>query len=241
MNKAEKIIKNITKKLGIYVRYDSPASNEEFRRILLLKAHNIDTVFDIGANIGQYAVGLINSGFNYPIISIEPLPEEFIKLEKKSTIYSHWNVAPRCAIGEKSGDIKINVSKNSVSSSILKVLPSHLAGAPESEMTKTVDVKLLSFEDLRALHPSGNRLYLKIDVQGYEKQVINGINKSWDSIMGLELEISVKPLYEGQDWLLGDVLGYMQSSNFNLMSLTPGFTNPQTGEVLQYNGIFMRL
>jgi hypothetical protein len=47
-------------------------------------------------------------------------------------------------------------------------------------------------------------------------------------------------LYEGQNWLLPQVLEYMESKGFQLRSIMPAFTDHKTGNVLQCNGIFFK-
>ncbi|MDA8893893.1 hypothetical protein N9I93_00205 [Amylibacter sp.] len=71
-------------------------------------------------------------GFEGSIISFEPLPDAHILLQKAAASDALWTVAERMAIGDSEGDVTINVSKNSVSSSILPILNSHVEAANES-------------------------------------------------------------------------------------------------------------
>ena len=60
-------------------------TDELYRRITLIKHHNIDVILDIGANIGQYGSEMRNLGFKGEIISFEPMKKAFSKLEKNSS------------------------------------------------------------------------------------------------------------------------------------------------------------
>ena len=73
MNNFERITKNIFQKFGILIRKYNAATSEELRRLKLLQHHHVDLVFDIGANKGQYAKGIIDAGYKGKIISFEPL------------------------------------------------------------------------------------------------------------------------------------------------------------------------
>jgi len=85
-----------------------------------------------------------------------------------------------------------------------------------------------------------SKLFLKIDVQGYEYEVLKGATDILQNTIGIEIEMSMIELYENQKWLFSDVMDFMKNNGFSLYSLTPAFTNKQTGRVLQYNGIFFK-
>src|SRR3954469_9966460 len=133
MNNFERITKGIFQKFGILIRKYNPHTSEDLRRIKLLEHNQIDLVFDIGANQGQYALGIMSAGYTKRIISFEPLSEVYKQLMANNKGYSNWTLAPRCAVGEKKEEIEINISANSVSSTLLNMLDTHFEGAPESK------------------------------------------------------------------------------------------------------------
>src|ERR1043166_7723997 len=116
MNAFERITKNIFQSFGILIRKYNPATSEELRRIRLFEHYGIDLVFDIGANKGQYATGIMDAGYKGRIVSFEPLSAVHAVIVSESKGKSNWEVAPRCAIGAKKEEIEINISANSVSS-----------------------------------------------------------------------------------------------------------------------------
>ncbi|REO49609.1 FkbM family methyltransferase, partial [Mycobacterium tuberculosis] len=80
----------------------------------------------------------------------------------------------------------------------------------------------------------------KIDVQGFEKQVIAGGDSTvHDRCVGMQLELSFQPLYEG-GMLIREALDLVDSLGFTLSGLQPGFTDPRNGRMLQADGIFFR-
>lgn len=241
MNNVERITKKIFQNFGILIRKYNAATSEDLRRIKLLQHYNIDLVFDIGANKGQYATGIIDAGYTNQIVSFEPLTSAYGIIENESKKYKNWTVAPRCAIGSKNEEIEINISANSVSSTLLNMLDSHYEGAPDSKIIGKEKVQVYPLDELGATYSqSAKNIFLKIDVQGFEQEVLKGAQTMIDKAKGIEMEISLIPLYEKQDWLLPQILEYMDKKGFQLTSIVPAFTDNITGLVLQCNGIFFR-
>jgi len=237
----ERIVKKIFQNFGILIRKYNPATSEELRRIKLLEYYNIDLVFDIGANKGQYATGIIDAGYKNKIVSFEPLSSVYDGIEKESKKYLNWTVAPKCAIGAKKEEIEINISANSVSSTLLNMLDAHINGAPESKIIGKEKVQVYPLDEIGANYAtSAKNIFIKIDVQGFEQEVLKGAESIIGKAKGIEIEISLVPLYENQNWLLPQILEYMTKKGFTLTSIVPAFTDHETGKVLQCNGIFFR-
>ena len=242
MKTTERVIKNLFQKFGILVRYYSPASSEDARRVILLKNFNVDTVLDVGANQGQYALDILYSGYKGKIISFEPLSKAYnILIKEQKKFVNNWIIAPQCAIGAENKEIEINISENLVSSSILNIMDMHIEGASDSRFVGKEKVNLYTLDHLAGqyINPQ-DKLFLKIDVQGYESEVLKGAASILQNTIGIEIEMSMIELYENQKWLFPDIMDYMKQQGFSLYSLTPAFTNNQTGRVLQYNGIFFK-
>ncbi|MGZ4048695.1 MAG: FkbM family methyltransferase, partial [Bacteroidia bacterium] len=150
-------------------------------------------------------------------------------------------VAKRCAIGAKKEEIEINISANSVSSTLLNMLDSHIEGAPESKIIGKEKVQVYPLDEIGLDYTANAKnIFLKIDVQGFEQEVLKGAQLMIDKAKGIEMEISLIPLYENQNWLLPQVLEYMTAKGFVMTSIVPAFTDNKTGKVLQCNGIFFK-
>ena len=91
------------------------------RRRKLMERLGINLVLDVGANNGGYASELRRSGYRGRIWSYEPLSEAFAELSKSAARDDLWKTV-NCACGAKAGSARINVAKNSVSSSLLPML-----------------------------------------------------------------------------------------------------------------------
>jgi FkbM family methyltransferase len=183
----------------------------------------------------------MDAGYKNKIVSFEPLTSAYSEISSLSKGYNNWTVAQRCAIGSSRQEIEINISANSVSSTLLNMLDTHIEGAPESKIIGKEKVTVYPLDEIgEQFVGSAKKIFLKIDVQGFEQEVLKGAQKMLDQASGVEMEISLVPLYQDQNWLLAEILQYMKEKGFTLVSIVPAFTDHKTGKVLQCNGIFFR-
>ena len=199
---------------------------------------DIDTVLDVGANIGQYGSGIRASGFRGRIVSCEPLSDAFAQLQHRAMRSPIWT-ALNTAVGATSGTIAVNVSANSYSSSVLPVTNAHLSAAPKSRVVGSAQAPLTTVQQLVATHHiKPERTLLKIDTQGYEAAVLDGAGDALTEFAAVQLELSFVKLYEGQA-LFYELDARLRNSEFELFSLEPGFRDPATGRMLQCDGLFV--
>jgi FkbM family methyltransferase len=221
------------------IRYN-PQKTHEAALARLLAVREIDTVLDIGANEGQYATMVRRAGFREKIISFEPLAEAHSKLRQAAAHDPLWTVAPRTALGDHEGTLLMHVAANSASSSALPMLDAHLQAAPESAYIGCVTVPVSRLDTVADdMHVDGQNLFLKIDVQGFESKVLDGAPRLLDRIRGVQLELSLVPLYEGETLFLSQV-DCLARKDFELWGLMPSFIDKKTGRTLQVDGIFFR-
>jgi FkbM family methyltransferase len=206
----------------------------------LLTFYEIDLVLDVGANVGQYGQGLFELGYQGFVLSFEPLSAAYESLCLAQQRYADWDVADRCALGDRDGEIEINISENSESSSILDILPAHVDAARRSAYIGSEVVPLRRLDGLvRDRLTTCNAPFLKIDAQGYEDRVLQGASAILPQIQGLYLEMSLVPLY-GDQLLFDDTLKLVKDLGFSLHYLHPGFADYRTGRLLQVMGTFFR-
>lgn len=112
------LVKRLGRTFGIELSRYIPGGSPTAILGKLFELNNVDLVLDVGANTGQFARHAREAGYIGRIISFEPLPDAHAELQRWSESDSLWMVAPRMAIGNHDGEAHINVSRNSVSSSI---------------------------------------------------------------------------------------------------------------------------
>jgi len=214
-----------------------PGRNPAHRRNLILQSLAAELVIDVGANTGQYGLELRDYGFQGDILSFEPLEDAFSELQKRVAKDHRWE-ARQTAVGDRSGTIDFHVAGNSVSSSALKMLSRHEQVVPQSATIRTVTVPVGQLDSLINV-PDSRRSFLKIDTQGYEARVLDGATEALAQFDGIEMELTLTPLYAGQS-LMPELVARLASTGFRLASLSSGFCDHRTGEVLQVDGIFLR-
>ena len=214
--------------------------NNSYRLVLAFKEKKINYIFDIGANEGQFTKDIRFYGYKNEIISFEPLKLEFEKLKSNSQNDDNWSVYKRCAIGNKNNEIEINVSENSVSSSVLQINKEHCDVSPDSRFIDKQTVKQKKLDDIyEELNKREKNCFLKIDVQVYEEQVLEGAKNVISEFKGLLVEVSLTDLYEGQtSWI--EMIDKIQSLGFKIWSIDRGFTNKKNGKTLQVDLVFFR-
>ncbi len=209
-------------------------------RIKLLKHFDIQTLLDVGANTGQFAYYTRKLGYGNTIISFEPLSSAFGVLQKFAKGDPKWQIQ-NCAIGDADGTVEINISANSQSSSILDMMPVHIKSAPDSayEGKEMVDIHKID-TIINNYTDQLNKTFLKIDTQGFEKNVIEGAKNSIKLIKGLQIELSMIELYKSET-LITEMFNIINDLGFTIFSLEPGFYDKKTGQLLQVDGIFYRI
>lgn len=236
----EFIIKRFAMSLGADIRAYKPARSEAARLAKLLAIHKIDLVLDVGANKGQYARYLRSIGYQGRIVCFEPLSDAYKVLSKYAKKERKITVAPRMALGDYISSVTINVATNSESSSLLTVTDTHLEAEPLVKFIGTETVSINRLDEVISDYLTGaDSIFLKIDVQGYELSVLRGAAEILPKIRGIQLELSLEPLYDGEP-LYREMIDTVESAGFELYDINPCFSDNVTGKTYQLDGIFFR-
>lgn len=180
----------------------------------VLQDLNCEFVVDIGANRGQFALVARKCFPNAFIHSVEPLDEpariylSIFDNDPKVTLH-------RCAIGSNHGTHTIHVSAHDDSSSLLPIGETQVnmyPGTQEQEI-RTVDVRTL--DELIGYDSIPNHSLLKVDVQGYELETLNGCNKLLNKFKYIYVEASFVELYLGQA-LAYEIIKFLADKRFIL-------------------------
>lgn len=205
-----------------------------------LMHHQITVLIDVGANKGQYARDCRKQGYKGKIVSFEPLPETYEVLSGFAKKDQFWSVHDRCAIGAESGETEINIAQNSLSSSILPMMKAHIDAASSSRYVGKAKTNVIPLDSIFDLYcKPDDKIFLKIDTQGFESEVLKGAEKSLAKIAVVQLEMSIVPLYEGQK-LYDYFIDYFKERGFFLWSIEAGFCDRASGQHLQFDATFVR-
>ena len=236
---ARRILQSTARRLGWEVRR-YPRWDHRWKTVRLLEFHSVDTVLDVGANLGQYASSLRQFGFTGEIVSFEPVSSAYAQLARAAHGDPRWQTR-NVALGADERDVLINVAgNNAASSSVLPMLQRHREAAPEANFVSSEEVRQ-STVDLQVSGLEGGRMFLKIDTQGYEGEVLQGARQalSGGRFVGVQLEVSFVPLYDAAPgWV--EILQLVEGFGMTPMAVEPGFTDPRSGQLLQADFVFFR-
>jgi FkbM family methyltransferase len=195
----------------------------------LLGQLQIDTVLDIGANEGGYQRLLRQDvGYTGRIVSFEPVPAVYATLAERTRGDPRWT-GHRMALGDRDGELVINVTQRSTMSSFLARDETRLRDLGYAHLLKVTDI--VRTEPVRVCRldtvydevvPDGReaRLFLKCDTQGFDMQVIAGAERSMARVMALQIELSTRPIYAGAPGYL-EVLETMGGRGFDVAGIYP--------------------
>jgi len=233
-------IRKFVRRLG-YDISPFPGSAPHWERLInSLSLHDIDCVFDIGANTGQYARAIRTNGYAGRIVSFEPLSGIRDELERHATTDPLWEIAPRTAVGATSGEVEINISGETDMSSILSFDATAHARLASTRAETSEKVAVTTVAAALDAHGAGAKnLFLKSDTQGYEAEVLDGIGDAWAQIAGLQLELSIQPIYDGQPDHL-PLLARLAEKGFRPHLIIPGYWSRHYGRMLEYDAVFFR-
>jgi len=195
-----------------FLKYGVAASVENKK---LIKNINFDCLIDVGANIGQFTTLCYEIKPNLYIYSFEPIRVCFDKLQKvlqKSDNIFLENVA----LGNVSEKKIINISKRIDSSSILDFeLQDKVFKNTTQQSKELINVKKLD-DYINII--KGEHILLKIDVQGYEKNVLLGGINFLKKVRYIFIELSFIELYKKQP-LFYDIYNLLINKGFILKSI----------------------
>lgn len=178
----------------------------------------LDYIIDVGANSGQFSKVV---GYFYPkatIDAFEPLPNLYSKIQK--TFENKKNIRTyNVALGNENGTVMFNKNNYGHISSILEISNTNKHYPKQKNDLKqiVVEIKTLDSLDLIKNKTRGTAL-LKLDVQGYELEVLKGATETINNIDYIVIEANLEELYYNQPSFT-KMNSYLNKSEFELMGM----------------------
>lgn len=235
----KKIINDLMKSSG-YQFCKVPFSERQIKggHFKWLQEMGISTVIDVGANNGGFA-GLINKILpDVSIYSFEPLKDCFNELKINTSNIKNIKYF-NYALGSEESEQIMNHNEFAPSSSLLNINEAHTSAFPFTAKTvpeKIIIKRLDSFLDEIQIR---RKVLLKIDVQGYEINVLDGAPEFLKSTDLIIVETSFFQLYDGQP-LFHDVYTKLYESGFRYHGNFDQLANPVNNQILQADAVFLR-
>lgn len=232
MKLLKRTIKLILKRFGYNI--DQRRLIEHYREVI---PYNFAAILDVGANVGQFSREMLDVFPSADIYAFEPVAGCFEKLKKISN-KSNFHPLPY-ALGNQNGETTINVSSYSPSSSLLKMSNLHKEIFPYTAGEHTETIQIRRLDDITKELQLKTLLLIKMDVQGYEKEVILGGSETFKKASVVFAETSFVPLYTGQP-LAEEIRKLLGELGFEYRGALNNKKHPQTGEVLFEDSVFTK-
>ncbi len=210
--------------------------------VALLSKLDVDSLVDVGANDGHFGSRLRRHGYRGRLLSFEPAPSVYERLARRSSADKRWD-AFRVALGDREGAALLNLTAATGFNSFLR--PNSLALQLFEAGTEIQGEVRVSVDRLDRILPTllpqikQQRVFLKVDTQGYDLNVLRGAGRQLESIVGVQVEMAMTPLYEGAP-LYDDVVEFLEARGFALIAAFPVTWNSKEPRALEYDGMFLR-
>jgi len=219
----KRLIQRASRVVGLHVGRYPPVDSLEYHLKTLLRELRIDCVLDVGAHEGEFAALLRDLDYTGQIISFEPVRASFDALTRKRAFDKAWS-AQNVALGAEDGEFEMNIYQGSVFNSFLKPAEngsSRFGAATEIVRTEKVPMRRLEsvIDEIVAARP-GARIFLKVDTQGFDLQVIRGAGRRLDAIRALQTELAARSTYAGMP-TLPEALRELNALGFELTGMFP--------------------
>jgi FkbM family methyltransferase len=212
----------------------------------LLAFHRINLAIDVGAHLGQFAQRLRQHlGYTGRIVSFEPQPDIFERLKVCAEADDAWD-CHQIALGAAKRRMVLNTTENSWSSSLLTPTAQSIGIEPGISVIKQVEVSVARLDSLATqlrIKPD-DRIFLKVDAQGFEKRVLEGSRGLDGHIALMQLELPFIPTYEAPQgkgaWMAHEALPILAARGWRVIEVLPGWRDKHSGELLEADFIFAR-
>jgi FkbM family methyltransferase len=196
----------------------------------------IQLVIDVGANEGQFIRTSLALMPQTPIFAFEPNPDSLQKLHDAKWGKDLVEIFP-FALGSKSEMLPLNISHFSPASSLLKSSKTQLAEFSYTFTDKVVDVKVERLDVI--INPTQERILLKIDVQGFELEVLKGATNLFDRVSVVLCEANLTDLYDKQ-CEFEEITSFLYQNGFQLIDIGQPIRSNANEEILYVDLAFVR-
>jgi len=173
-----------------------------------------ETIIDIGSNKGQFILLIEKIYPNKNIYSFEPI-KEMINKQKKFFAYKNNIIFHNVALGSSNTLKEFLITTRMDSSSFLKIV-SDKNKSKNYDIVENRNIQINTLDDLLVNEKISHPVLIKIDVQGYELEVLRGANNLLKKTDYLLLEVSKNEMYQNQP-IEKVIVEYLKNLNFDIL------------------------
>jgi FkbM family methyltransferase len=205
----------------------------------LLERLEIDLVVDVGANQGQF-VQSIRTFYRGAVLSVEPVASVFEALSAAAAADPEWHVR-NIALGRAAAEGSIHVADQSEFSSMLTASAyAEQQFGETARGTRNESVAIRRLDDVLdeiASTVRSRRIFLKLDTQGYDLEVFEGLGHRLTNVLALQSEVSLIPIYDGMPHWTESIARY-EAAGFGVVGMYP--VTRDGPRVIEYDCLMQR-
>lgn len=190
-------------------------------------------IMDVGANVGDVTVAALESYPDCNVICFEPVKETFKKLQQNVMQYEGRTHLYNFALANEDGGAEINLTTFHGANSIMPQAPFHKHFNPHVQESGKEKITLKRLDDIVDRLPARHIDIMKIDVEGYEVEVIKGaeqfIRSSVDTVI-VEISFMRDPSW-GQQAIV-QIISLLDNLGFALINMFDLHNNPATEDMM---------
>ena len=199
---------------------------------------NINTILDVGASTGGFASRIRYHLPKAMIYAFEPIPESYRELTKRFKSDRRFK-AFKIAIGDNSENLKFHQNTHVGASSFLEMSALHKDAHPYAKNFSTISVAIDTLDNVVAGEKLQSNILLKMDVQGYEKRVLEGAEQILKKTKVVYSEVSFSHLYDGQP-LVNEIVDCLNQHGFRMAGIENVSQSTKDGAFLQADAFFLK-
>ena len=246
----ESLLKKFTKKFflslgfkiirtgkGIFggLRKCAPCLEDEFK---WFKKMDINTIIDVGSYKGESVLDFREILPSATIYAFEPLLSSFKELNANTKYLDNFK-SFNIALGDKKEEKEIFRKDFSASTSLLEMHKTHEELFPFTSQGSKEIVRIDTLDNIVPSLDLKDNILLKIDVQGYEKEVLKGASGILGRVKIIIIEMSFCELYKDQ-LLFPEIYRILQNQGFTYSGSRSQLKSPIDGQPLQQDAIFIK-
>lgn len=180
----------------------------------VLRKLDCNTIIDVGANKGQFALAARKCFPKAKIYSFEPLTHPAEIFEKVFSDDKNVKLF-RFAVSSESGETEIHISHREDSSSLLPISEKQNEMFPGTYEVGTEKIVMKRLNEVLNITDMAKPVLMKIDVQGFELSVLKGSVELLGEIKYIYSECSYIELYKGQA-LFPEISAFLENYGYKL-------------------------
>jgi len=209
----------------------------------VIENYNVNNIFDVGANRGQFIKALMHniSQQDFKYYGFEPIKEAFVMLDKiTGKTFSRAKIY-NIALGSSSELLNYYISNNEFSSSLLPPTEDAVLSNSEVGTRKITQVCVEPVSKIIEENKIDNNsnILLKLDVQGYELEVLKGFGKHLGKVKVAIIECSLIKNYSNRP-IIGDIIQFMSDNSFCVSGIFPGYYLKNEFQLVEVDIVFVR-